>query len=310
MNKVAFVFPGQGSQTIGMGKSFFESDPIFRKQLEAAIDILGYSLTQLILEGPEETLRLTEHTQPAIFAISALICDRLDREGVVIDAVAGHSLGEYSALFAAKAFSFEQGLKIVQQRGLFMNAAVPEGQGAMAAILGLNLDKIVAVLQDCDGVELANINSPDQVVISGTKLGITAAMEKLKSAGAKRVIALNVSGPFHSSLMKSASQRFAAFLSEIPFHQLTVPLIANVTANYVDASHDVKSLLVQQLFSPVRWVETIERLLANGITTFVEVGPGKVLTGLIRRINNQAICVNIDSVDSMNTYLKTAKVAA
>ena len=273
--KTAFVFPGQGSQFVGMGKDLEE------KYLDRASELLGFNLKQLCLEGPEDALRRTEVQQPAIFTISVAAFEKLGNNPAV---VAGHSLGEYSALYAAGAISFEDGVRTVRLRGEFMQEAVPEGEGAMSAILGSNRNIIEEVCRGIGNVWPANFNSPGQVVISGTREAVTAAGEKLKALGAKRVIPLAVSAPFHCPLMQPAADKLAAELEKIVIKDASIPFITNVTADYVSSGQEIKKMLVKQVTSPVLWEDLIKKMLADGIDDFVEVGPGSVLTGLIKKI--------------------------
>jgi [acyl-carrier-protein] S-malonyltransferase len=275
--KIAFVFPGQGSQFVGMGKGWAE------KYLEQAGEILGFDLKKVVLEGPEEELKKTEIQQPAIFAVSAAAYDRLKTKDSP-KTVAGHSLGEYSALYAAEAISFEAGVKIVHLRGKFMQEAVPEGQGAMAAILGGEKEIIIDVCQEVGQVWPANFNSPGQIVISGKKSAVEAASEKLKKAGAKKIVPLAVSAPFHCPLMQPAADKLKVELDKFDIKDAQIPVVANVTANYVSKGTEIKELLIKQITSPVLWEDSVKKMVNDGITHFVEVGPGKVLCGLIKKI--------------------------
>ena len=274
--KTAFVFPGQGSQTIGMGRDFAE------KYLDRANAALGLDLKKLCFEGPEEELKKTEITQPAILTVSAAAYEQLKDKAPA--AVAGHSLGEYSALVAAEAISFEDAVKLVHLRGKFMQEAVPIGAGAMSAILGADNKTIEDICEQTGNVWPANFNSPGQVVISGKKESVAEASEKIKAAGAKRVIPLAVSAPFHCPLMQPAADKLKVELAKIEIKEAKIPLVANVTADYVSQGAEIRKLLIKQVTSPVRWEESIHRMLSDGITDFVEVGPGKVLSGLIKKI--------------------------
>ncbi|WP_027726085.1 ACP S-malonyltransferase [Tuberibacillus calidus] len=292
MGKIAFIFPGQGSQAVGMTESLVAHDPDGSQWLDRADARLGYALSDIIKNGPEERLTLTENAQPAILTASMVALSLLQKAGITPDYVAGHSLGEYSALVAASALSFEDAVYAVRQRGLFMEEAVPAGVGAMAAILGLAAEDLEAICaevsQQGDTVEIANLNCPGQIAISGTKEGVEKASALAKEKGAKRAIPLNVSGPFHSSLMKPAAEKMKAVLAEITVKDAEIPVVANVTADFVTEKDDIKRLLIEQLYSPVRWIETIQKLRSLGVDTFVEVGPGKVLSGLVKKIDKTA----------------------
>jgi len=277
--KTAFVFPGQGSQFIGMGKDL---DPSY---FDRADKILGFSLKQLCLEGPEDALKKTDIQQPAIFTVSAAAFSKMKDKP---DAVAGHSLGEYSALYAAGAISFEDGVKIVHLRGKFMQEAVPLGEGAMSAVLGGERKTIEAICQEIGNVWPANFNSPGQVVISGKKAAVELAGEKLKQAGAKRIIPLAVSAPFHCPLMAPAAEKLAAELDRIEIKDIALPFIANVTAGYVSQGKEIKRLLIKQVTSPVLWEDAIIKLTSDGIGRFIEIGPGNVLSGLIKKISKDS----------------------
>jgi len=279
--KTAFVFPGQGSQFVGMGRSWAE------KYLAWAGEILGFDLKKVVLEGPEEELKKTEIQQPAIFTISAAAYDRLKTKEQRAKIVAGHSLGEYSALYAAEAISFEDGVRFVHLRGKFMQEAVPEGQGAMTAILGGDKETIIEICQEVGRVWPANFNSPGQVVISGEKSAVEAASEKLKKAGAKKIVPLAVSAPFHCPLMQTAADKLKIELEKIVLKDPQIPLVANVTANYVFQATEIKELLIKQVTSPVLWEDSVKKMVNDSVTHFVEVGPGKVLCGLIKKIASE-----------------------
>lgn len=277
--KTAFVFPGQGSQFVGMGKGI--ADPY----LEQANEILGFDLKKICFEGPEEELKKTEIQQPAIFTVSIAAYNQLVMRPVI---VAGHSLGEYSALYAAGSLSFEDGVKIVHLRGKFMQEAVPLGEGSMAAILNLDRQKIEECCKQASAqgvVSPANFNSPGQVVISGNKVAVEEASRLCKEAGAKRIIPLQVSAPFHCTLMQSAADKLKTELDKIEIKDAQIPIVANVTADYVSKGVEIRALLIKQVTSPVLWEDSIKKMIGDGITSFVEVGPGKVLSGLIKKID-------------------------
>ena len=302
--KIAFIFPGQGSQYIGMGKELVENFPLAAEIMEKANEILELDLAGLCFNGPAEELNLTENTQPAIYTISYMVTRLLNEEGIYPLLAAGHSLGEYSALAAAGVFSFEEGLRLVRQRGILMNRAVPDNQGSMAAIIGLE-DKIVQeICQEVNGIcEIANYNSPGQIVISGEREAVEAACQLAEDKGARRTVVLKVSGPFHSSLMKRAAEDFANIIGEIEFKKPAFPVVSNVTADFVEEPEEIKGLLIKQISNSVRWVESIKLIQAQGVNTFIEAGPGKVLRGLLRRIDSSLTTYNIDDPETMQDFL-------
>jgi [acyl-carrier-protein] S-malonyltransferase len=288
MGKTAFLFPGQGSQFAGMGKSLAERHSTARAVFEEADAALGFSLSKLCFEGPEEDLKKTENTQPALLAVSVAAWRVLQGNGVEAEFVAGHSLGEYSALVAAGALRFADALRLVRKRGMYMQEAVPQGAGAMAAILKLpegRLDGILAEAAQNEVVTAANFNSPDQIVIAGHAGAVQRAMELAKAAGAKRAVPLAVSAPFHCPLMKPAQERMRADLEAADFKDLQVPLINNVEAREVRSAQEARRGLIEQIPNPVRWTDTIRYLAGQGVTRAIETGPGAVLTGLLRSID-------------------------
>jgi [acyl-carrier-protein] S-malonyltransferase len=278
--KQAFVFPGQGSQTVGMGKDLAE------KYLDQANEILGFDLKKLCFEGPQEELKKTEITQPAILTVSVAAYELLKSRNVAAPSVvAGHSLGEYSALVAASALTFQDAVKTVHLRGKFMQEAVPLGEGAMSAIIGLENNKVKEICEKTGNVWPANFNSPGQVVISGKKESVKTAGEELKTAGAKRVIPLAVSAPFHCPLMQPAADRLKIELDKVEIKDANIPVLANVTADYVLNGQEIRDLLIKQVTSPVLWEESVKKMINASSKFFVEVGPGKVLAGLIKKID-------------------------
>jgi len=299
---IAVLFPGQGSQKVGMGKALADAYPVCRETFEEADAALGEPLSRIIFEGPEDQLTLTENTQPAILAVSIAAYRLVASRGLRPDFVAGHSLGEYSANVAAGTFSFADALRIVRRRGRYMQEAVPVGTGAMAAILGLDAD---AVAQACaDGgegevVSPANLNGAGQVVIAGARDAVKRAGERAKALGAKRVIPLTVSAPFHCALMKPAEDRLAPELRGLAVATPSVPIVANVDAEVKRDAAAAIDALVRQVSSPVRWEAVVTRLASEGVTTYVEVGPGTVLTGLVRKIQRDAVTATFGSPDDL-----------
>jgi [acyl-carrier-protein] S-malonyltransferase len=306
MGKIAFIFPGQGSQTVGMGKDIAESDANARALFQAADERLGFSLSSLIFEGAQETLTLTYNAQPALLTTSIALLEKVKEAGIAADYVAGHSLGEYTALVAAGALSFADAVYAVRKRGEFMEEAVPAGAGTMAAVLGMDAAALEAVTNEVsaqgDPVQLANLNCPGQIVISGSKAGVEKAGQLAKERGAKRVIPLEVSGPFHSSLMKPAAGNLQEVLNGIAIHDAKIPVIANVTAEPVVKKEEISRLLIEQLYSPVRWEESVKTMIALGVDTFIEIGPGKVLSGLVKKIDRN---VRVHAVNDLETLKST-----
>lgn len=283
--KTAFVFPGQGSQFVGMGKGLAED------RLDEANAVLGFDLKKICFEGPEEELKKTEVTQPAILTISVAAFEHLKKRP---DAVAGHSLGQYSALVVAGSIDFKEAVKTVYLRGKFMQEAVPQGQGAMSAVLGASRDKIVEICRQVGNVQPANFNSPDQVVISGEAEAVKAAGQKLKEAGAKKVIPLMVSAPFHSRLMEPAAAKLAEELGKIEIGDANIPVMDNVTAEYVTDRDQIRNLLIEQVTGSVLWEDSVRKMIDGGIEEFIEVGPGKVLSGLIKKIDPKVVVKTYD----------------
>jgi len=302
---LAYIFPGQGSQHPGMGKNLVENFPVAGQIFEEIDDALHFSVSRLCFEGSPEDLQLTENTQPAILAVSVAAFRVMQSEGFPQpDYVSGHSLGEYSALFGARSLSLTEAIQTVRSRGRYMQEAVPIGTGAMAAVIGADLKEIEKACAEASQGQIcapANINSPNQVVIAGNAEAVDRASELLRSGGSKRVLKLNVSAPFHSALMMPAQERLAVDLERIRFANLSVPLVTNVDASVILKGAEARESLVRQVSSPVRWLESIELLIKQGIDTFVEVGPGKVLTGLMRQISREVKCFNVGDAASMKS---------
>ncbi len=303
----AFLFPGQGSQAVGMGKELFERFPVARKTFEESDEALGKKLSQLCFEGPEDQLRLTENTQPAILTVSVAAWRVLDEKGITASFVAGHSLGEYSAHVAAQTISFPDAVRTVRNRGKYMQEAVPVGTGAMAAILGMDLNAVTAICTDAaqgEVCEPANINSPDQIVISGHVAAVERAVKLAPERGAKRAILLPVSAPFHCSLMKPAQERLAVDLQKLQFSAPRMPVVSNVYARPAEDAEKSREALIRQVTGSVNWSDSMQLLIARGVQTFVEVGPGKVLCGLMRRIDRSRKCVNVEDEASLQRTLE------
>ena len=308
MSKIAFVFPGQGSQTVGMCKAFYDEYPVVKQIFEEADDALGYFLSKKCFEGAAEDLKLTANTQPAILTASTACAAVLKEHGVSCDIAAGHSLGEYSALVNTGALKFADAVRIVNKRGQFMQEAVHVVEGSMAAILGLDSDKIVEICRSVEAesgeaVQAVNFNCPGQVVIAGAVNPVNKAIEALKAAGAKRAVLLPVSAPFHSTLMQPAADRLAEVLAPIEIKDITVPVVANVTAQEVTSGEEIKKLLVKQAAMPVLWETSVRNMVAGGVDIFVEVGPGKVLTGFTKKIAKGMMALNVEDAASLEKTL-------
>ena len=304
MSKTAFIFPGQGSQIVGMGKDFYEGFAEARALYEEANERLGADLATVSFEGPEEALKQTRFTQPALYVHSLVIASLLTKRGLTADAAAGHSLGEFSALAYADAFSFAEGLALVKVRAELMQEAGEKEPGSMAAVVGMEAEDVMSIcieVREQGIVQPANYNSPQQIVISGSVEGVRAAMALAKERGAKRVVALPVSGAFHSPLMASAVDRFGNALDRTNVQMVRIPVYANVTAVAVSNAEEIKNLLHHQLTHSVRWVETIQNMIRWGVTRFIEVGSGKVLSGLVKRVSRDVEILQCGTVEELET---------
>lgn len=299
MSKIAFIFPGQGAQVCGMGQDFYEQTETGRQVFDTASGILGFSMPELCFEK-NDRLDITEYTQPAMVTASlAMMKVLMERTGVKPDTAAGLSLGEYPAMAAAGVMSAEDAIRTVRQRGILMQEAVPAGIGGMAAVLAMDAGKIEEVIAPIEGVQIANYNCPGQIVISGKKEAVDEASLRLKEAGAKRVIPLNVSGPFHSRMLEEAGRKLKEVLDTVEIRTPEIPYAANVTAEYVTRAEDVKPLLVKQVSSSVRWEQTMRMMLEDGVDTFIEIGPGKTLAGFMKKIDRTARVINIEKLEDI-----------
>ena len=299
MSKIAFIFPGQGAQVCGMGKDFYEQTEIGKQVFDKASELLGFSMPELCFEE-NDRLDITEYTQAAMVTTSIAMMKVLtDRTGIKPDVAAGLSLGEYCAIAAAGVMSEEDAITTVRQRGILMQEAVPVGVGAMAAVLAMDAKKIEEVIGDIEGVQIANYNCPGQIVISGVKEAVETACEKLKEAGAKRTVMLNVSGPFHSKMLTGAGEKLGRVLEGVEVHTPVIPYVANVTASYVTDAKEVKPLLEKQVSSSVRWQQSVEAMLADGVDTFIEIGPGKTLAGFMKKIDRTVKVINIEKLEDI-----------
>ncbi|MEX3744510.1 ACP S-malonyltransferase [Lysinibacillus xylanilyticus] len=311
MTKIAFVFPGQGSQVVGMGQEFVENATESKAFYDRANQSLGFELSKLMLTGPAEELTLTYHAQPALLTTGVMVAEKLLAAGIKPNYAAGHSLGEYSALVIAGVLTFEDAVSVVHKRGLYMNEAVPAGQGAMAAILGMELEALHEVTEQIsaagDAVQVANVNCPGQIVISGTKEGVEKASLAAKEAGAKRAIPLVVSGPFHSELMRPSSEKLRAALAEISLSAPRIPVIGNVMAKELEDVPAIQHELVEQVYSAVQWEASVREMIAQGVDVFIECGPGKVLSGLVKKIDRSVATYCVYDEASLEAVLEAAK---
>lgn len=306
MSKLAFVFPGQGAQKVGMGKDFYDNYDVAKKMFKEADEALGYSIMKMCFEGSEEDLKLTANTQPAILTISCIANEILKENGIQPEITGGHSLGEYSALVAAGVLNFQDAVALVHKRGSYMQEAVPVGEGGMAAIIGVDRDKIVEVCQQVSAespVQAVNFNCPGQIVIAGATKGVELAVEELKAAGAKKAVILPVSAPFHSTLMKPAAEKLAVELDKVTISDAKIPVVANVSAEILTKAEDIKASLVAQAASPVLWEDCVARMKEFGADVLLEAGPGKTLCGFNRRIDKTITSLNVEDVASLEKSL-------
>lgn len=304
--RVGFIFPGQGAQYVGMGKELYELYPSVRAVFEEADDSLGMSLSKVCFEGPEESLKSTMNTQPAILTVSAACLAVLEESGVTPDSVAGLSLGEYGALVAADSLTVTDTVRLVRRRGRYMQEAVPEGQGAMAAVLGLGRTEVEQACREASVagvVEPANYNCPGQIVIAGETAAVDRAVAVAKELGATRAVRLAVSAPFHCRLLRPAGQRLAEDLEQVEVKEATIPVVANVSADYVRRPEEIKRSLIDQVSRPVRWEESVRRMVDDGTDLFVEVGPGRTLSGFLKRIAPEARTLNVEDGSSLEKLL-------
>lgn len=306
MSKIAFIFPGQGAQACGMGQDFYEQTETGKRIFDKATELMGFSMPQLCFEE-NDRLDITEYTQAAMVTASIAMMRVLEENGIKPDVAAGLSLGEYCALAAAGVMSDEDAIRTVRQRGILMQEAVPVGEGAMAAILALDAAAIEEVTGAMEGVWIANYNCPGQIVISGEKAVVEEACEKLKAAGAKRAVMLNVSGPFHSGMLADAGEKLGEVLSQVELHEPQIPYVANVTAQYVKSAAEVKELLTRQVSSSVRWQQSVEAMIADGVDTFIEIGPGKTLAGFMRKISRDVKTLNVEKLEDIGKVAEALK---
>jgi len=310
MGKIAFIFSGQGAQYAGMGKELYENIQVCRDIYDKADEALGFSISKLCFEGPEEELNRTENTQPAILTMSIAAMKALEENGITPDVTAGLSLGEYSALVCSGVFDFTDAVKLIKKRGRFMQEAVPLGVGAMAAIIGMQEDALRKVLEESSFagiVQAANLNCPGQIVIAGEAKAVETAVEKAKAAGALKAVMLNVSGPFHTTMMEPAALKLEKELESVPVNDIKIPVITNVTGEFVENASEIRGILKKQVMSPVLWEKTINTMIDFGVDTFIEIGPGKTLCGFVKKVNRKLTTLNVEDLDSLNKVILKIK---
>ena len=306
MNKIALIFPGQGAQSCGMGKEFYDQTETGKMVFDTASQLLGFSMTDLCFtENPK--LHMTEYTQAAMVTVEIAMCRVLKEHGITPNMTAGLSLGEYSALEAAGAMDWQSAITTVRQRGILMEEAVPAGEGAMAAVLSLDVSEIEKITGEMDGVWIANYNCPGQTVISGRKEAVEKACEKLQAAGARKTVFLNVSGPFHSGLLEEAGKKLGKVLENTEFSRPEIPYVSNVTASFVTEKEEIPSLLIKQVSSSVRWQQSVEAMIKAGADTFIEIGPGKTLSGFMKKINRNVSVWNIETMEDVKKVASAIK---
>lgn len=308
MSKIAFLFPGQGAQYVGMGQDFYDKLPICRQVMDEASRISGLDIPEICFTENDK-INITEYTQIAMLSVEAAVLKALEQEGIHPDVSGGLSLGEYGACIAAGVLSTEDAFAVVRKRGIFMQEAVPVG-GAMSAVMGTDAELIEQICGETEGiVSIANYNCPGQIVITGEETAVQKASQKLKEAGARRIVPLKVSGPFHSAMLKGAGEKLGEVLNTVDIKTPVTPYVTNVTAGYVTKAEEVKDLLVSQVSSPVRWQQCVERMLADGADTFVEIGPGKTLAGFMRKINRDVTMINIQNLEDFEKAVAVLKNA-
>lgn len=306
MSKTAFIFPGQGAQYVGMGKDFYENIPVCRQVMDLAGEASGLDIRKICFEENEK-INITEYTQIAMLSVSAAILKALEERGITSCVNAGLSLGEYGALAASGVISMEDIFKLVRKRGIYMQEAVPSG-GAMAAVLGTDAAVIEKICEETEGmVSIANYNCPGQIVITGEEDAVARAIKALKDAGARRVMPLKVSGPFHSAMLRGAGEKLGEELAHVTIQDFTTPYVANVTAAYVTGPDQVKDLLIRQISSPVKWQQCVETMIADGVDTFIEIGPGRTLTGFMKKINRSVTAMNIQTLEELDQVVEYLK---
>lgn len=299
---IAFIFPGQGAQVVGMGKDFYDNSALSKEIFDKATELLKIDMKALCFEE-NENINITEYTQAALVTTSVAMLKVLEEKGVKPDVCAGLSLGEYCALVASKVMSFDDAVKVVRQRGILMQEAVPLGLGAMCAVIGLDGEKINDVCDTIDGVTVANYNCPGQIVISGKKEAVEEAAEKLKEAGARRCVMLNVSGPFHSEMLTGAGEKLYEVLKDVELKEFSIPYVTNVTGEYVTDTDNIKELLKKQVSSSVRWQQSVENMIAKGVDTFIEIGPNKTLASFVKKINKEVKIYNIEKWEDVENVV-------
>lgn len=298
MSKVAFVYPGQGVQTVGMGKDFYELSEVSKTVYQKADTVLDFSIQDICFQENEK-INNTEYTQAALVTTYIAMTEEIKCRGICPDVTAGLSLGEYAALVAAGGMTAEDAIKVVRQRGILMNRAVPDGEGTMAAVLGMTGEEIDNVIAGLEDVFVANYNCPGQIVITGKKQAVYNAMKILEEAGARRCVELNVSGPFHSEFLKEAGVQLAKVLEDVSLQPLVIPYVTNVTGEYVSDIEDTKELLEKQVYSSVRWEQSVRNMIKEGVDTFIEIGPGKTIAGFLKKIDKTVTCININKFEDL-----------